>query len=169
MNAPVVAYVAIGANLGNPVEKVQEAIHNLGLIPHTRLLRASSLYLTAPMGLSGQPDFINAVAALETCLSPQDMLEALLAEEQHQGRVRSIANAPRTLDLDLLLHGKTVVTTPHLTLPHPRLHLRAFVLAPLAEIAPDLDIPGRGSVAAWLPAVAGQHISLIPCAPCTPC
>lgn len=169
MNASAVAYVAIGANLGNPVEKVQAAIHNLELLPHTRLLRASSLYLTAPMGLSGQPDFINAVAALETHLSPHEMLEALLAEEQRQGRVRSIANAPRTLDLDLLLHGETVVNTPHLTLPHPRLHLRAFVLVPLAEIAPDLNIPDRGSVAAWLPAVAGQYISPIPCVPCTPC
>lgn len=162
MNPPAVAYVAIGANLGNPVEKVREAIQNLELLPHTRLLRASSLYLTAPMGLSDQPDFINAVAALETRLSPQDMLEALLAEEQHQGRIRSIANAPRTLDLDLLLHGESVIDTPHLTLPHPRLHLRAFVLIPLAEIAPHLKLPGRGTVAAWLPAVAGQHIRPIP-------
>lgn len=162
MNPPAVAYVAIGANLGNPVEKVREAIQNLGLLPHTRLLRASSLYLTAPMGLSDQPDFINAVAALETRLSPQEMLEALLAEEQHQGRIRSIVNAPRTLDLDLLLHGESVIDTPHLTLPHPRLHLRAFVLIPLAEIAPHLNLPGRGSIAAWLPAVAGQHIRPIP-------
>ncbi|MGL5633301.1 MAG: 2-amino-4-hydroxy-6-hydroxymethyldihydropteridine diphosphokinase [Azovibrio sp.] len=162
MNPPAVAYVAIGANLGNPVEKVREAIQNLGLLPHTRLLRASSLYLTAPMGLSDQPDFVNAVAALETRLSPQEMLEALLTEEQHQGRIRSIANAPRTLDLDLLLHGESVIDTPHLTLPHPRLHLRAFVLIPLAEIAPHLKLSGRGTVAAWLPAVAGQHIRPIP-------
>lgn len=163
MSAPVVAYIALGANLGDPQAAVRQAIAALDQLPQTRLLQASSLYLTAPVGLLDQPDFVNAVAAVETSLAPEALLQALLAEELQQGRVRSIANAPRTLDLDILLYGDQVLDTPSLTVPHPRLHLRAFVLVPLAEIAPELRLPGRGSIAAWLPAVANQAIRRAPC------
>lgn len=156
------AFVALGANLADPVAQVRAALVALDRLPQTRLVAASSLYRTAPIGLAGQPDFINAVAALDTALAPTALLDALLAVETDFGRVRAGKNGPRTLDLDLLLHGETRVDTPCLTLPHPRLHLRAFVIAPLAEIAPDCRIPGRGSVAAWLPAVAMQRIERLP-------
>lgn len=152
------AYIALGANLGDPVETLGEAFAALDRHPAIQLLRASSLYRTAPVGLLGQPDFINAAAAVETRLEPAALLAALLAIEAEFGRIRGEKNGPRTLDLDLLLYGDRVVHQPHLTVPHPRLHLRAFVLAPLCEIAPGLTIPGRGQAAAWLPAVAGQAI-----------
>lgn len=152
------AFVALGANLGDPAATVQAAIGELGRLPGTRLVRASSLYRTAPVGLAEQPDFINAVAELATGLPAGELLTALLALENRFGRVRQERNGPRTLDLDLLLYSDLVAATPDLTLPHPRLHLRAFVLVPLAEIAPGLALPGRGSVAAWLPAVANQGI-----------
>ena len=152
------AYVALGANLGDPVAAVQAAFDALAALPRTTLAARSSLYRTAPVGLAAQPDFINAAAALDTGLAPEELLAALLAVEKRFGRVRGEKNGPRRLDLDLLLHGDAVLALPGLTLPHPRLHLRAFVLVPLAEIAPDLALPGRGSVAAWLPAVALQAI-----------
>ena len=152
------AYVALGANLGDPILTVNSALAELDAIAGTRRVAASSLYRTAPVGLRHQPDFINAVAALETDLSPLALLERLFAIEQHFGRQRSVRNAPRTLDLDLLLHGDAVVDTQALTLPHPRMHERAFVLAPLAEIAPDAAVPGRGRVAGLLAAVADQAI-----------
>jgi len=155
----VLAYVALGSNLGDSCQTVANAIVALGNLPETRLYKASSLYRTAPIGLATQPDFINAAVALSTRLSPLALLAALEAEEAAQGRVRTTLNAPRTLDLDLLLYGDMRMCTPTLTLPHPRLHLRAFVLVPLAEIAPaDLSIPGRGRLDAWIPAVAGQRI-----------
>jgi 2-amino-4-hydroxy-6-hydroxymethyldihydropteridine diphosphokinase len=160
MTPPVLAYIALGANLSDARAVVQNAIAALDALPRTRLLRASSLYLTAPIGLTNQPDFINAVAAAETRLEPEALLRALHEMEARQGRVRDIPNAPRTLDLDLLLYGDMARKTPRLTLPHPRLHLRAFVLVPLAEIAPDLALPGRGDIRAWLPAVATQRIQL---------
>ncbi|MDR3353277.1 MAG: 2-amino-4-hydroxy-6-hydroxymethyldihydropteridine diphosphokinase [Zoogloeaceae bacterium] len=152
------AYVALGANLGDARSVVAAAIRRLGALPETRLLRASSLYRTTPVGLLRQPDFVNAVAAIATRLTPEALLTALHTEEARQGRVRSIPNAPRTLDLDLLLYEDILRATPLLTLPHPRMHLRAFVLVPLAEIAPDLAIPTRGPLAAWLPAVAMQGV-----------
>lgn len=118
----------------------------------------SSLYRSAPVGVGPQPDFINAVAALDTDLGPAELLTALLDVEARHGRTRHVPLAARTLDLDLLLHGAAVVREPDLLLPHPRLHLRAFVLLPLAEIAPGLVIPGLGPVADLLPTVAGQAI-----------
>ena len=108
---------------------------------------------------SAIPEFINAVAALETTLAPESLLDALFDIEARFGRIRAEKNGPRTLDLDLLLYNNQQLNLPRLTLPHPRLHLRAFVLYPLAELAPDLQLPGRGSIAAWLPAVANQGIS----------
>lgn len=152
------AYIALGANLGDPVATVRAAFAALSGLDGVRLAAASSLYRTAPVGLADQPDFINAVARVHTSLAPNALLKALLGLESEFGRVRQEKNGPRTLDLDLLLYEDLVLDTPDLVLPHPRLHLRAFVLAPLAEIAPDLAIPGRGTVAAWLPAVANQAI-----------
>lgn len=152
------AYVALGANLDDPVAQIKAALVALDNLPDVSLVQASSCYRTAPVGLAGQPDFINAVARVQTRLPPETLLQALLGIEQQFGRVRLQKNGPRTLDLDLLLYDDLVLHLPQLTLPHPRLHLRAFVLVPLAEIAPDLALPGRGTVAAWLPAVANQQI-----------
>ena len=152
------AYVALGANLGNPVITVKAAIAALDGIPESTRRATSSLYRTAPVGLKNQPDFINAVVALETRLTPQALLEQLFAIEFQFGRQRSVRNAPRTLDLDLLLHGDAVLDGVALTLPHPRMHERAFVLAPLAEIAPLIDVPGHGTVAQLLAACSGQTI-----------
>ena len=152
------AFVALGANLEDPAAQVRAALEALAALPGVRLIRASALYRTAPVGVTGQPDYINAVAEVSTDLPPGELLAALFHIEERFGRERHYRYAPRTLDLDLLLHGDLVLHTQELTLPHPRLHLRAFVLVPLAEIAPDLRLPGRGSVAAWLPAVASQRI-----------
>jgi 2-amino-4-hydroxy-6-hydroxymethyldihydropteridine diphosphokinase len=152
------AYVALGANLADPTTQIRAALAALGGLPESCLLRASSLYRTAPVGIHGQPDFINAVAAIETRLAPQALLEALFGIEARFGRRRDYHHAPRTLDLDLLLYDAQVINTPQLKLPHPRMHLRAFVLAPLLEIAPDCLLPGRGSAAAWLPATRLQPI-----------
>lgn len=152
------AFVALGSNLGDPAATVCSAFAALAKVDQVRLVRTSSLYRTAPVGFEQQPDFINAVAEIETSLAPHALLAALLALEDRFGRVRDRRWGPRSLDLDLLLYDGLRLDTPDLTLPHPRLHLRAFVLMPLAEIAPDLAIPGRGSVAAWLPAVANQDI-----------
>jgi 2-amino-4-hydroxy-6-hydroxymethyldihydropteridine diphosphokinase len=155
------AWVGIGANLGDARANVEDALARLSRLPGARLLRASSLYRTAPIDSSGG-DYINAVAALETTLPPHDLLRALQTIEQAHGRERPYRNAPRTLDLDLLLYGSDVIEDiPTLVVPHPRMHERAFVLAPLAEIAPALSIPGRGLARALLAAVAGQAIERI--------
>lgn len=154
------AYVAFGANLGDPRVALAQALAQLAALPDTRVAAHSASYRTAPMGVNGeQPDYINAVIALDTGLGSHALLDALLAIEAAGGRTRHAHHAPRTMDLDLLLHGDAVVREPDLILPHPRMHLRAFVLHPLAEIAPELSIPGIGPIAALLPAVAGQAIS----------
>lgn len=155
------AYVALGANLGDPVATVKQAVEALKGLPRGCLLTVSSLYRTAPIGLKDQPDFINAVAALETELTPAALLDELFAIEAHFGRQRSIRNAPRTLDLDLLLYGEICLDDPAITLPHPRMHERAFVLAPLAEIAPSLAIPGHGSIGVLRERCAEQNIERI--------
>jgi len=152
------AYVGIGSNLGEPRRQIEAALDELARVPRTRVARRSSLYRSAPVGHAGQPDFLNAVARLETGLGAEALLGELQAIEQRHGRERSFANAPRTLDLDLLLHDAGAVSTPRLTLPHPRMHERAFVLAPLAEIAPDAEVPGHGRAAELLARCAGQRI-----------
>ena len=152
------AFIALGANLGDPAATVRAAFAALAELPQSRLVRSSSLYRTTPVGITEQPEFINAAAALETTLAPEALLDALFDIETRFGRQRAERNGPRTLDLDLLLYADLELDLPRLTLPHPRLHLRAFVLQPLAEIAPDLHLPRRGSIAAWLPAVANQGI-----------
>ena len=145
------AYVAIGANLGDARQTVRQAIETLNALPRSKVTAQSSLYRTAPHEASG-PDFINAVVALETGLEPLALLAELQAAELRAGRERPYRNAPRTLDLDLLSFGDQVIDTPALTLPHPRMRQRAFVLVPLAEIAPDQVSPEQ------LAAVAGQAI-----------
>jgi len=150
--APVTAYVALGANLGDAVRAVRDGIDAVGALPHTRLARRSPLYRTAPVDAGG-PDYVNAVVELETRLSAPELLARLQAIEARAGRERPYRNAPRTLDLDLLLFGGARVQSPTLTVPHPRMFERAFVLVPLADIAPALV------TAAQLQAVAGQRIA----------
>ncbi len=145
-----VAYIALGSNLDNPKMQIQDAFAELDEIEDSRLLQASSLYASAPWGYANQPDFINAVASIETELPPRRLLEELLKIETWHGRERAFPNSPRTLDLDIALYGEEVVDEENLTIPHPRMHERAFVLAPLAEIAPEVVIPGRGAIAQLL-------------------
>jgi len=152
------AFIGLGANLGDPRRQIRAALAALEKIPATRLTGQSSFYLSAPLGYTAQPDFVNAVAQIRTELAPRALLNALLEIERSLGRSRSHANAPRTLDLDLLLYDGTVIDEPGLRVPHPRMHTRAFVLAPLAEIAPGIDIPGQGPIAPLLAACAGQAI-----------
>ena len=140
------AYIALGSNLQDPAVQVGAGFAALAALPATRLTARSALYRSAPVGYAEQPDFINAVAAIETLLAPRALLDALLAIERSRGRVREFPNAPRTLDLDVLLYGDLQLNEHGLTIPHPRMHERAFVLAPLAEIAPECVIPGRGTV-----------------------
>ena len=139
-----VAFVGLGANLGEPRRQLEEALLALDAIAHTRLVKTSSLYRTDPVGFAAQPPFVNAVAQLETGLPAERLLAELQAIEARHGRERSFPNAPRTLDLDLLLFGEATIDTAELKVPHPRMHERAFVLVPLLEIAPQAEIPGRG-------------------------
>jgi 2-amino-4-hydroxy-6-hydroxymethyldihydropteridine diphosphokinase len=153
-----VVFVGLGANLGDPREALESALQELDRLPHTRLVRRSSFYRSAPLGYAEQPDFLNAVAQLETALPAERLLGELQAIEARHGRSRSFANAPRALDLDLLLFGKVVLETPALTLPHPRMHERAFVLQPLVEIAPDTVIPSHGPAARLLEGCKNQSV-----------
>ena len=156
---PLRADIGIGSNLDDPLAQVRAALQALAALPASQLSTCSPLYRSVPVGgPPGQPDYLNAVAALDTRLSADQLLRALQAIEAAQGRVRELRWGPRTLDLDLLLYADLVRDDAWLTLPHPRLHLRAFVLYPLADLAPDLALPGRGSLTAWLPAVANQGI-----------
>jgi len=134
--SPVMACVALGANLGDAVATVQQALRDVAGLPKTQLVKASSLYRSAPHEAQG-PDFINAVALVQTALTPLELLHALQALERQSGRERPFKNAPRTLDLDVIFYGNVVLTTPELMLPHPRCHERAFVLQPLAEVWPE--------------------------------
>jgi len=155
------AYVGLGANLEDPRQQLSKATDALARFPRTQLLARSSLYRSAPVGNVAQPDFVNAVAALRTELAPLELLDALLALEATQGRVRSVPNAARTLDLDLLLFDDRVIHERRLEIPHPRMHERRFVLLPLAELNPNLIIPGHGPVADLLARVAGQDVTRI--------
>jgi 2-amino-4-hydroxy-6-hydroxymethyldihydropteridine diphosphokinase len=162
-----IAYVGIGANLGDAQATVRAALAALAELPGCRLRQVSSLYRSAPVEASG-PDFINAVAVLETTCSPLELLSALQGIEQAFGRQRPYPNAPRTLDLDLLLHGPCVLQTPQLILPHPRLHQRAFVLLPLLELAPALSAPGLGPLSAYRASTADQRVQRLDEAPKPP-
>jgi len=156
------AFVGVGANLGDAAAQVRAAIGALAALPGTRLVAASSLYRTAPLGYADQPDFVNAAVLLETALAPRALLEALQAVEARAGRARSFKDAPRVLDLDLLLYGGEALQEPDLVVPHPRLHSRAFALAPVVEIDPDAVIPGRGPAKEWLARCADQRVERIP-------
>lgn len=144
------AFVGLGANLGDRAENIQSALSSLGDLPTIRLCRVSSLYETAAVGIPDQPDFLNAVAEVATTLSATALLEALLNLENLLGRVRTFRWGPRVIDLDLLLYEDQQIALPTLTVPHPRLRERAFVLAPLAEIAPELTLPGDNKAVAEL-------------------
>ena len=140
-------YVGLGSNLADPRAQVERASRALAALPQTRLVQRSRLYRSAPWGRADQPEFVNAVVALQTELTPREMLEALLKIERAAGRARDATRwGPRVLDLDILLFGDRLIDEPGLHVPHPHLHERAFVLLPLAEIAPDLIVPGHGRV-----------------------
>lgn len=151
------AWIGLGANLGDARAAIGAALAAIARLEHSRLAAVSSLYRSAPVDAGG-PDFLNAVAALDTALAPRALLDALLAIERSHGRERPYRNAPRTLDLDLLAWDDAVIDEPGLTLPHPRLHQRAFVLAPLLELAPALRLPGLAPLPELLAACAGQRI-----------
>ena len=153
----VSAYVGLGANLGDSRAALTAALDALGRLRETRLVVVSSFYRSAPVDSSG-PDYLNAVAEISTQLSPHELLADLQRIELQHGRERPYRNAPRTLDLDLLLYGNQTLRTPTLTVPHPRLHERAFVLLPLVEIAPHIPIPGLPAVELLLKDVAGQRV-----------
>lgn len=144
------AFIALGSNLADPIKQVNIALTALTNIPDTQVVKESSLYRTAPVDCSQDesdvPDFINAVVEVETALTPLELLDALLAIENSAGRERPYRNAPRVLDCDLLLYEDTILNTEKLTLPHPRMHARGFVLLPLFEIAPQLSIPNHGKI-----------------------
>ena len=161
VSLPIRAFIGLGANLGDLSAALGRAFDELARIPGTQLIAKSSLYVSAPQDAGG-PDYLNAVAELATTQSAQGLLTHLQAIEQRDGRERLYRNAPRTLDLDLLLYGDTTIATETLIVPHPRLHERAFVLRPLAEIAPQVVIPGRGPLREFLPRVADQRIDRLP-------
>ncbi|QLG88526.1 2-amino-4-hydroxy-6-hydroxymethyldihydropteridine diphosphokinase [Chitinibacter bivalviorum] len=153
-----IAFIALGANLGDPSAQLRDALRRIAALPDTQLLAHSSLYASAPVGYADQPDFVNAVCAVETEQPAADLLAALLAIELQQGRERHFKNAPRTLDLDVILYGDQIIDLPQLQVPHPRMHERAFVLLPLLEIAPDAQIPGRGAAAQFIADVIDQEL-----------
>lgn len=162
----VQAFIALGSNLEDPVSQIKSAFLALERIPKTKLIKKSSLYQTAPIGyeegeLVNIPDFINAVAQVDTQLGALDLLSEILNIENHAGRVRPYPNAPRVLDCDLLLYGDTVMQSKTLTLPHPRMHTRGFVLLPLFEIAPQLNMPIHGKIAALMTDDVKQGIKKI--------
>ncbi len=154
----ITAYIGLGSNQGEPRAQLDRAFAELDAMPATRLAARSPLYRSAPLDAAGQPDYVNAVAAVDTELSAAQLLEALQAIESRHGRERPHRNAPRTLDLDLLLYGETAFASATLTLPHPRMHERAFVLQPLLDLDPRAEVPGRGSARALLLACAAQRV-----------
>jgi 2-amino-4-hydroxy-6-hydroxymethyldihydropteridine diphosphokinase len=146
MSAPAQAYVGLGANLGDRLGSLRAAVDRLDAVPGVRVVACSPVYETAPQGpITAQPPFLNAVCAVATALAPRDLLQRLLEVERALGRVRDVPQGPRTIDLDLLLCGAAVVDEPDLTVPHPRLGARAFVLRPLLDLEPDLRHPVTGA------------------------
>ena len=158
MSATVTAVVALGSNLDDPQAHVRRAFAEIAELPQTWVTARSPLYRTQPVGYADQPAFVNACARLETRLAPRALLEGLLAIERAHGRVRAIPNGPRTLDLDIVLYGESVIDEPGLAVPHPRAHERAFVLAPLLDVWPQAEIPGKGSAADLLRKIGSEGI-----------
>jgi 2-amino-4-hydroxy-6-hydroxymethyldihydropteridine diphosphokinase len=157
----VVAYVGLGSNLDDPSRQVRVALEDLNRLPRTRVLRHSALYRSAPLGPPDQPDFVNAVAMLDTQLDAHALLDGLQLIEQRHRRVREVRWGPRTLDLDLLLFADRQIDSVRLQVPHPQLHKRAFVLVPLHEIAADLELPGLGPLAELLAGVSRAGLQRI--------
>lgn len=157
MTAPVAAYVGVGANLGDAAHSVLQAMEALRALPQSSMTAHSALFVSAPIDASGD-DFVNAVVRLDTELDAHGLLHALQAIEQDFGRQRPFRNAPRTLDLDLLLYGQDQIASAELTVPHPRMSERAFVLMPLLQLDASVVIPGMGRAADYLPDVAQQAI-----------
>ena len=155
--ATVIAYIGIGANLGDAQAVVVQALQRLADLPDSTLSGQSSLFITAPVDAGGD-DYINAVARLETALAPDTLLHELQGIENAYGRERPYTNAPRTLDLDVLLYGTEQIDEADLTVPHPRLTQRAFALIPLLQIDPFIVIPGKGPAHQFVPGVADQKI-----------
>ena len=155
------AYIGLGSNLDQPERRIVQAIAEIDNLRDIRVVRRSSLYRSAPVGYVEQPDFVNAVVSVETILAPAELLNQLLAVEQRHGRRREFANAPRTLDLDLLLYDDWELNAPGLRIPHPRMLQRGFVLRPLHEIDPALLIPGAGPLKEYLDQCADQNVQLV--------
>lgn len=152
-------FIGLGSNLAEPARQLRRAVAQIAGLDGVSLTGVSSLYASAPVGYADQPTFLNAVLRLATDLTPRELLGRLQLIEQDQGRTREFRDAPRTLDLDILLYDQLCQDDPIATLPHPRCHERAFVLLPLLELAPECVIPGRGPARDWLAACAGQGIS----------
>ena len=144
-SARVQVFVGLGSNLNDPQHQVTVALQELAILPDSRVVNLSSLYRSAPVGPPNQPWYVNAVAELATGLAPQHLLDELQTIEQRHGRVRGVRWGPRSLDLDILLFGSRKIATRRLTIPHPRIAMRNFVLLPLLEIVPNINIPGFGS------------------------
>ncbi|MBI3480078.1 MAG: 2-amino-4-hydroxy-6-hydroxymethyldihydropteridine diphosphokinase [Nitrosomonadales bacterium] len=165
---PHIAYIGLGSNLEDPISQLQRAFADIDGLPDTRLLQRSSLYRSAPLGCpdqpdsTSQPDYVNAAAKVATDLTPHALLQALLHIEHQHGRERTFRNAPRTLDLDVLLYDDVRLHEHGLTIPHPQMHLRAFVLRPLLEIVPDISIPGVGLATLSLQACQDQILEKLP-------
>jgi 2-amino-4-hydroxy-6-hydroxymethyldihydropteridine diphosphokinase len=156
-----IAYVGLGSNIGEPSRQLQTALREMRALPKTRVTKASGFYRSAPLGYLDQPEFLNAVAQLDTELAPGVLLENLQEIEKSHGRERPFAGAPRTLDLDLLLYGDETIASPRITVPHPRMHERAFVLKPLLELDSAISVPGKGLANTLLSACGSQRIERI--------
>lgn len=154
----VLAYIGLGSNLDHPQQQLERALTELEGLPHCQLLAHSPLYCSAPLGPADQPDYVNAVAALLTGCSAEALLDQLQAIEQAHQRVREQHWGPRTLDLDILLFGEAQITSPRLQIPHPEMAKRAFVLYPLADIAPELEVPGLGALSQLMAACPPQGL-----------
>lgn len=159
--AHIHAFIGLGSNLDDPAAQVLRAFGELSRTEGIVLLTRSSLYRSAPVGYPAQPDFVNAVARVATTLPPRRLLAALHGIEAAHGRRRDFRNGPRSLDLDILLYGSETMNAPDLVLPHPAAHMRAFVLEPLMEIAPDCRIPGRGTARKCLSALAERCLGVL--------
>ncbi len=159
----VSAWIALGSNLDGPQWQLQQALAAMSSLPTSKLAAVSSFYRSSPVGPQNQPDYLNAVARLDTALEPEQLLQRLQAIEKAQGRNRTgVRWGARTLDLDILLYGRHQCATLNLVIPHPDMTNRAFVLYPLHELEPELDIPGCGNIQGLLPAVADQKVQALP-------
>lgn len=159
----VSSWIALGSNLGSPQQQLEQALAAMASLPTSKLAAVSSFYRSNPIGPQGQSDYLNAVARLDTALEPRQLLQQLQAIEKAQGRNRTgVRWEARTLDLDILLYGQYQCATPELVIPHPAMAARAFVLYPLHELEPELEIPGYGGIRELLPTVADQKVQALP-------